>query len=392
MSVRSLLALGSTAVLALGFSLPLATAARAESLSAVDIINTYNLVVFGDLDSKSEVEGKSFIQGDITGNNTSQYNIHNVPNNTVPALTVGGSINSSVTVDGRGLVVGGNIAAPVQVNENNSGNPDIVVGGNVKSTVSGQFNGDGGSIYVKGSIQSGATATANGGSIYVTGPVNGNANANGSGSLHSNSTEPASHLPDIASQASDMKKTLSSYSSYLNSLTQDSTVSVNGNTATFAATAGSNGVAVFDINNPSQVFGANQFQFTLGADVTSIIVNVSGAFNGIINANFLAGMDKILGSNTIWNFTDATTLDIKSLFGGTILAMLANVTVDQDIEGSVIAQAVTQNAEIHAHDDITGVAETPVPASLPLFVAAIGGLFGWQQLRRRKQAGGLLAA
>lgn len=390
MSARSLLTLGSTAVLALGFSFASTTGAQAASMSAVDIMNSYNLVVFGDLDSKSEVEGKTFVQGDVTGGNTSQYNIHDVQQNALPALTVGGGIKSGVTVDGRGLVVGGDIAAPVQVNENGSvGNPDVVVGGNVKSTISGQFNGNGGSMYVKGSVQSGATATANGGNLYVTGPVSGTASANGSGTTHLNSPEPASHVPDIATQATQMKQTLTGYSQYLNSLQAGSTVSVVSGTAEFNAVAGANGVAVFDVSDAS-VLSAGQFSFNAGSDVTSIIINVS--VSGLIDiaTNFI-GDAASLASKIIWNFTDATGVTTERDFDGNILALLANFTNNQDIEGSVFAQSVTQNGEIHYAGQVPGVLQTPVPASLPLFAAALAGLVGWRQFRRRQEQGQLAA-
>jgi choice-of-anchor A domain-containing protein len=398
MSVRSLFAFGGATVLAFGLSLPLTTAAQAESLTAIDIVNTYNLVVFGDLNSNSEIEGKTFVQGDIVGNGSSRYNIKDIPNNAAPGLTVGGSIKANVTVNGKGLVVGGDITGPVTVNENGNGNGDVRVGGNVTSSATANFNGNG-NFYIKGSVGTAGhngSVIANGGSIYAGGTVHSgsSATANGGGSLNTSSSVPTNPQPDIQAQATAMHQTLSSYSSYLNSLAPDSSISVVGGTATFNAMAGSNGVAVFDITDPSQVFSAGQFQFSLGDGVTSIIINVSGALDNLINisANFLGGLATTLAKNTIWNFTDATNIDIQKQFGGTILALLANVQTEGNIEGSLIAKSVTQNAEIHAHDDITGVAQTPVPASLPLFVAAIGGLVGWQHLRRRKQDGGQLAA
>lgn len=390
MSVRSFLALGSTAVLALGIGLSaVATTAEAGSLTAVDIMNTYNLVVFGDLDSNSEVEGKTFVQGNLTGG-SSNYNIKDIATSSAPALTVGGNIaNSGLNVNGKGLVVGGNLATTgsVNINENGSGNGDVVIGGNVTSNTTANFNGNG-NLYVKGSIGTPANhvnVNANGGSIYVGQTVGSgsNANANGGGQLHTGSSEPASHLPGIAGEASDMKQTLSSYSGYLNSLKPDSTVSVVSGTAEFNAVAGANGVAVFNVSDAS-ILNAGQFQFTAGSDVSSIIVNVTLSGLLDITTNFVGDISS-LANKIIWNFTDASGITINRDFDGSILALLANVTNNQDIEGTLIAKSVIQNGEVHDIGTVQGVLPTPLPASLPLFAAAFIGLAGWRQFRRRPE-------
>lgn len=391
MAFRSVLAFGGTVLFALGLSLPMtASPAQAGSLTAIDILNTYNLVVFGDLNTTSEVDGRSFVLGNLNGS-TSNYATHysQLPANSAPALTVGGNITGPINVNGKGLAVGGNVANTVNLNQGG----DMTVRGNITSNVNANFNGNG-TLYVKGDIKNNSTVNANGGSIYVGGTVQSgsHANANGGGTLHQNSSVPDSHLPDIAAQAAEMKQTLTKHSSYLAGLNPNSTnVVIAGGRATFTATPDNNGVAIFNITDPTTIFGQNEFKFNLGS-ATSLVFNVRNVGNTVLNigVNFLDGIASTLATNTIWNFIDAKNINITKQFGGNIIALLANITNSGNIEGSVVANAVTQNAEIHYNGTI--VVPTPVPAALPLFAAAIGGLAGWRRLRRRQPGAGKLAA
>jgi choice-of-anchor A domain-containing protein len=389
MAFRSVLTLGGSILLTLGLSLPIATpAAQAGTLNAIDILNTYNLVVFGDLNTTSEVDGRAFISGDLNGS-TSNYATHNaqLPASTVPALTVGGNINAGVNVNGPGLAVGGNVAGPVNLNQGG----DMVVRGNVASNVNANFNGKG-TLYVKGSVKNNSTVNANGGSAYIGGTVESGShvNANGGGTLHQNSSVPDSHLTDIAAQAAEMKNTLAKQSNYFASLkAHASTIVVGSNTATFHATPHSNGQAIFNITDPSSVFSQGQFSFDYGS-ATSLVINVFNVGDTLltIGANFLNGIATSMGKNTIWNFVDAKNIHITSQFGGNIIALLANITIDGNVEGSVVAKAVTQHNEIHYDGQV--IVPTPIPAALPMFGAALAGLVGWRRMRR--QPGARLAA
>jgi choice-of-anchor A domain-containing protein len=304
-------------------------------------------------------------------------------------LTVGGNITGPINVNGKGLAVGGNVANTV--NLNNGG--DMTVRGNITSNVNANFNGNG-TLYVKGDIKNNSTVNGNGGSIYVGGTVQAgsHANANGGGTLHQNSSVPDSHLPDIAAQAAEMKTTLTKHSSYLAGLKPNSTnVVIASGRATFTATPDKNGVAIFNITDPTTIFSQSEFKFNLGS-ATSVLFNVRNVGNTLLNigVNFLDGIASTLATNTIWNFIDAKNINITKQFGGNIIALLANITNSGNIEGSVVANAVTQNAEIHYNGNI--VIPTPVPAALPLFAAAIAGLAGWRRLRRRQPGAGQLAA
>ena len=343
--------------------------ALADAVS--DLLNTYNVIVFGDLTSYSQhVDGNALVGGNVSGG---VYGMHypNIP--AAPALTVGGNLLGSVTVQGPGLYVGGNLATS-NLNINSGG--DVHVGGNVNSS----FNLNGaGNLYVSQNVTGGANVTVNNGSAYIGGAKLGNVNANGGGTVTVGSPLPAATMPDIAGQVAAAQSTLTTYSSQLAALDADSSVTQNGGKLTFAATAGADGVAVFN-GAGSLLSAANEFAFSLG-DAVSVVINVTGTIIDIA-ANFLNGSALSLASNTIWNFTEATDLDIERQWGGSILAVYANLTNGNNIEGSVVAAALSQRGEIHYNGPATFVATTPLPAALPLFGLALVA-FGGFRLRRR---------
>ncbi|MDY0870628.1 collagen-binding domain-containing protein [Dongia rigui] len=377
-STTRALALACCAALSLA-----AAPAKAEPVSANAILDSYNLIVFGDLTSSSHVDGKTFVSGNVTGGDYGQH-YSELPVDGVPTLTVGGDLKGNVNMNGSGLTVGGNIATN-NLNLNKGG--DIKVGGNITSNLNANFNGNG-DLYAKGSVTNNANVNANGGDIYLGGTVqSGNANANGGGQKFVNSAVPATVVPDVASEAATIKETLTTYSSYLSNLVANSATSGTGK-VTFDAAPGADGVAVFNISDAVAFFGgANEFQFNLNG-AKSIVINVSGAAGSLITiaANFLAGIATELADNTVWNFVDATDIVINNQFGGSILALLAHVTNNANIEGTLVAGKVTQNAEIHYNGgkDLPPVTKTPIPAALPLFAAALGGLAYARRVRNRR--------
>lgn len=353
--------------------------AAATPLSASEILNTYNLVVFGNVDSTSHVDGRTFASGDVTGGDYGQHGEALAPSS-APTLTVGGDLKGNVNVNNPGLIVGDDIATS---NLNYNGGGDMFVGGDLASSFNANFNGNG-DLYAKGSVINGANINANGGTIYLGGTVQ-SGNANGA---QTNSPIPATVVPDVAQQAAEMQDTMTKYSSYLASLEGNSATSANGNKVTFSATPDENGLAIFTITDAKSFFAsAGEFQFALNG-ATSVVINVLGGAGETINigANFLGGIASLLATNTIWNFVDATEINIQNQFGGSILALLAHVTNWNNIEGTLIAGSLTQRGEIHYNGNINvPVSQTPIPAALPLFGAALAGLAFAGRVRARRR-------
>lgn len=104
------------------------TPAAAAPLSAAAILDQFNLVTFGDLDSTSEVEGRALVGGDLKGSSSTYYTRSSqVAPSAYGALTVGGSITGGY--------------------KNVNGGGDVHVAGNVQN-----MNMNGGTAYIGGSI------------------------------------------------------------------------------------------------------------------------------------------------------------------------------------------------------------------------------------------------
>lgn len=367
---------------ALAFS---AGSAQAQVLTAQEILNDYNLVVFGSLTQHSEVDGKAFVGGNLTGGGN--YDIHNVQASTIPALTVGGTISGNINLNGAGgLIAGSGLTSAASFNYNGNGN--IYVRGDASNLSLNIQNGQ--SVYVTGNLKNSNVSVNNAGNnLYLGGTATGsNVNVNGAAGYYQKSTVPATVVPDVQALTSSYQSTLTAYSSNLSTLTANSSYTISGDKATFTATPNASGLAVFDITDAATFFkNTKEIAFSLGS-ATEVVINVSGAGSGTlnINENFLAGIDKTLGSKAIWNFTDASDINITSLFGGDVLAVYANLTTSADVEGTVVANALTQGSEIHYDGTNSNLPQVPLPAALPLFATALAGMIGFGKARRKRQA------
>jgi len=340
-----------------------ATNAQAASIDATGLINTYNVIVFNNLTNTSHVDGSTLVGGNATGGIYAQH-----VNLAGTALTVGNNLKGNVTLNGAGLIVGKNIAA---------------------SSVNG--NG-GGTYYIGGNVSSG-TVSANSSVVYIGGKVTSGANVQNATKITTNSLlanqTATSTIADIAAA----QTALSAYSSKLAKLATDSTITSNKyGLLTFNAAPGADGVAVFSITSAALLNNASEFAFSLNG-AKEVVINVSGIGASQLNlhANFLAGAAQQLGTNTVWNFVDAEKINLNSQFGGTILAVLGNLTNNQNIEGTVIAKNLIQNGEIH-YDGVNSnlVSAVPLPGAAMLFGSALLGLGAFAR-RGRKRNGGAAA-
>lgn len=319
----------------------------ASPVTGTDAMREWNLIVLGDLQSSSEVEGRTFVGGDLSGS-SSNYQI--------------GAARPSPTGQ-PGLTVVGNVTGGVKNLNNGSG---AVVGGNAQSG----FN------------LNGATQTVKvGGTINNT---NVNQNIVQSGLAASNPDFASSLAAQGAVLAGSMKQLSATFSA----MPANSQMEVSGNRATFNAAPNSNGMAVFSISD-KDLNSVGEIAFNLnGADTA--IVNVSGSAI-ILDDNFLGGTAG-LGEHVIWNFGEAQKLDQSTAWGGSVLAPWAAATTVNYIQGSAVFGSLVQNGEMHlgaysgnynprtrtpgSDGDVTPV---PEGAAWGLFLLGVGGLL----LRRR---------
>lgn len=329
--------------------------ASSGMIAGTDVLRTWNLVVLGDLTSSSEVEGRTFVGGNLDGN-ASNYQISpSVDASTAtPGLTVVGDVNGGYKNlnNGSGAIVGGNVNSGLNLN----GNPQTVqVGGSISNT-------------------------------------NVNNNIVNSGLAAS---DPA-FIQNLTQQKSLIETSMGNLSHSLSTLDSNSALSISGNRGTFNAQPGADGVAVFNIS-AADLDKIGEIQFNLnGADTA--IVNVSGGSINL-NDNFLGGTNN-LGEHVIWNFPDAKNLSLSTAWGGSVLAPTAAATTANYIQGSAVFGSLVQNGEMHVgtynggyytpptdtpptSSSSSGGTAVPEPGMLALFGLALVSLVFWRSRPRR---------
>lgn len=298
-----------------------ASVARAQVLN----FQNYNAIIFNDLKTSSDIEGRTFVGHDFTGGNSANLGIH--LKNTVPA-------------NDRTFVVGNNLV---------TGNP---------------INLQRGSLYIDGTTNGRAINFNGGGSVVVD---------------HS-----------IDAQLESIQNYSLAQSVAMQDMVADSVVTLpvgQPGPTKFYATAGADGVAVFDVS-AADIFAnprGQQFELIADAATSSIVINVSGTSVNWTNGNMVGLFnDNYWQGHTLWNFYEAETINLGSHnFNGAILAPYASITTSANIDGLVVAKNLTTTAEVHLPDSnsVTPyaydgyMAPVPEPGSAIFLVAAAGMIF-----------------
>lgn len=276
----------------------------------------FNLVVLGNLDSTSEVEGRAAIKGNLSGP-ASNYAIKLTP--------------ASAYLGVDTLIVGGNL-----------------LGQNV--------NIQAGNLRLGGS-QGTTLVNFNGGGVKITDP-------GAAGMVDAMGVEMFSTRSTLASYAATAAVTLPG--------SQPAGV-------VFNAVPGVGGVAVFSVDGNSLFNNDKVQQMDLNLNgASSVVINVTGSSVTWNHGNMVGGfLTPEARSKVIWNFVNATNVDLTSkALNGSLLAPGAAVSFQGVIEGSAFVGSMTQRGEVHL-PLYTGV----VPAPGALSLAAVGGLIA---LRRRR--------
>lgn len=317
-----------------------AHAGAAAPLTAQEVLTQFNLVTLGNVVSNSHVDGRSFIGGTVKGG---EYAGH------------GGDILASSYA---GLTVKGS-AENIKVNSNGA-----VVEGSLKfSTVNSGTT----------AVLAGASGNNFNGASYITGAKSNN-NYNGGQLSQAPATVAAASSTDFGAVLGGLSSSLSHLAS------TGSSVTLNGNKATFSAVANSSGLAVFDLSAiDTQVFSKGEFQFNWNG-ASTVIFNVDEA-SLTFASNFLGGSAATAGTKAIWNFYNATDLTINNQFGGVVLAPLAKLTNNQNIEGAVLVKQLDQRGEIHIANFAGNISAVPEPQTYAMLMLGLG-VIGWAARRR----------
>lgn len=293
-----------------------ASAGVTEINAGLDAMSQYNLIVRGDLQSKHEVEGRTFVGGNATG--ASNYNVDGIAGGY--GLRVVGDVK-----DGWKSVKAG----------------DIQVGGNVS-----QINFGG---------QAGGQDLTYGGTLS---------------SMNVNSPDTATKVSGLGAtmgaEFDTMVSNLTTLSTYLAGLTPTETVDLvtASNKAIFDATT-SNNVAVFSIENLSG-FANRQINYEGLSDYDLVVINVTGSGPMAVSSSTNFASEFGAGTNVIWNFTNATSLNFgaQNWFGSVLALNTTDVWNDSAIEGSMVFGGVFhQNGEVHT--DTFGDFRFPPPPETP---------------------------
>ena len=326
---------------ALGAAILPAPAMAGTVLTGLDAMREWNLIVLGDLTSNSEVEGRTFVAGNLQGN-SSNYSIRQ---------------SGRSAIGTAGLTVVGDVSGGTK---NLNGGAGADIGG----TVFSGFN-------LNGSPQ---TVNA-GGAVFRTNVNQNTVNANlGSG-----------FTGGLAAQSAALTQSLGDLSSSLAGMSATNAATFAFNRGTFNVVPDAAGQAVFSIN-ASDLASIRDIQFNLNGAKT-VIVNVSGT-NVTFDDNFLGGGSG-LGQNVLWNLTDATNLTVGNAFQGSVLAPNAVAQLANYISGSVVVKSMNQKGEVHLRT-LSGEfgpayanGAVPEPATWAMLVLGFGIVGGGMRAARR---------
>lgn len=263
----------------------------------------YNLITLDDLSTTSDVEGRTFVGGNLVSTNSATF-----------ATRLGSSPATEST-----LTVVGNLAA---------GNP----------------------------------LNLNAGSLRLGGQRNGRIiNFNGGGALIADGTLSDAALTAVLQDGSLELAQQTAYNSVTVPVGQPGPLRFTVNNINSA------GVATFQVNAKDIFDNSLVQQMELfPQSATTIVINVAGTTVNWSSGNMIGNfVNKNWRANVIWNFYEAKTINLNSRnFMGALLAPLAEVKAAGRIDGAVAVRSLITTAGVH-QPEFAGELKSVCPASTP---------------------------
>lgn len=302
---------------------------RADNTDINSLLAQWNVVTSGNLEAVNDIGGNTFV-----GDNLS------APNSFTAA-----SVGNSIPASEDSLVVGGNI---------DNGGP---------------INVNGGSVVAGGSIVDSRTI---------------NMNSHGTITEGNPSAVPTSPVSQfvLASQ-------------YWSTLVSNSRESVTPNRQLDFNCSASASLAVFNVN-ANEMFGSGYQGFALkpSAGTSEVIINISGANVNWASGNFFSQFNTgFWDGRVLFNFFNATTVNLSGQIGGYVVAPFANLTEGNDIDGGVMAKNLTIDGGVNLPSNSSSAAwfgdlpNSPVP-EVATFIPGMSALamLGFVVCREKRKA------
>ena len=352
-------------------SVPAAAAVNfVKAQAALDAMGKLNAIVLGNMGMTSDVEGKLFVGGNVGGNGTVASGATNGQGFTASdhaSLTVGGNLAGNVNVlNGIALP-----AVQVAIGNNSTG-----LGVNAAQSLTKV----GGNFFGQNFNPSATKKVSYGGTAFQLQPQDA-AHVSKDATLADGGVNDLQ--ASIAATTAAFDDNFANLSSALAGLTlaaNPSSITMGGQGPVFNAVKGGNAFALFNID--AALLSSPELRFNVTGNAFPIIVNVTGT-NVNWTANAVGGFDSSLNRSIIWNFIDATSVNLQRIVHGSVLARNATVTNNTPIEGTLVARHFTQGGEVHlgTFNGTIPFAAVPEPASWAMMIA--GFAMAGAALRRR---------
>lgn len=262
-----------------------------------------------------------------------------------------------------------------------------LIGGDLKSSgefgshlTDASFNATN-NVEVIGNVSSQNLTIQNGYLGYGKTKTIGNLNCNESGIAQNSCVRKLDDVGAVSAKLAGFYDALSAESDFYRGFAQ--TGNVTGTKLSYSGLA--TDLVVFNIAG-SDLFANNaNWQLDFG-NAANVVINVSGT--DLVNPGSVnlsgSGFTSSTYSNILWNFYEATNLNLANGWKGNVLAVDANVKIANDIDGSLAAKSYDGRGQIHHYywDYTPPASEVPETGTLALLLAGLG-LVGLSRMRRR---------
>ena len=202
-------------------------------------------------------------------------------------------------------------------------------------------------LAVQGNIKTGGYINLNGGSITAGGTISAaGVNKNSGGTVTAGSSYAANNSP-VAELTRDSK--------YWSTLKANGTITENAASQYVLNTPSGSSLAVFDVTDTSFFENStiNGYTLNVSASTTTILINVysqDGTVNWTKGDFFDLFQTSYWKGRVLFNFYNATTVNLHDQITGYVVAPYATVTENNNIDGGVFAENLYVGSEVHLPD------------------------------------------